>query len=72
MTIEAALKKHADDLMSVSGVVGVAQGECAGKPCIKVYVVRKTSDMVQQIPSAIEGYAVVIEETGDIRPLDPS
>jgi PBP1b-binding outer membrane lipoprotein LpoB len=34
-TIEAVLKEHTDTLMSLPGVVGTAQGECAGKPCIK-------------------------------------
>ena len=71
-TIETVLKEHTARLMSHPGVVGTAQGECAGKPCIKVYVVKKTPDLVKQIPSALDGYAVVIQETGDIRPLDPS
>jgi DhnA family fructose-bisphosphate aldolase class Ia len=70
-TIEAVLKEHTERLMSHPGVVGTAQGECAGKPCIKVYVVKKTPDLMKQIPSDIDGYAVVIQETGDIRALDP-
>ncbi len=71
-TIEAVLKEHTDSLMSIPGVVGTAQGLCAGKPCIKVYVVKKTPDLVKQIPSTLEGYEVTIQETGEIRALDPS
>jgi hypothetical protein len=70
-TIDAVLREHTDRLMSHPGIVGTAQGECDGKPCIKVYVVKKTPDLVKQIPSVLDGYAVVVQETGDIRPLDP-
>ncbi len=68
--IEAVLKEHTDSLMSLPGVVGTAQGECEGKPCIKVYVVKKTSDLVKQIPATLEGYAVEIQVTGEIKALD--
>ncbi len=71
-TIEAVLKEHTDRLMSLPGVVGTAQGLCSGKACIKVYVVKKTTDLVKQIPSMLEGYSVEIQETGEIRALDPS
>ncbi len=71
-TIETVLKEHTGSLMSLPGVVGTAQGECAGKPCIKVFVVKKTADLLKQIPAAIEGYAVEVQETGEIRALDPS
>ncbi len=70
-TIEEVLKEHTDSLMSLPGVVGTALGECSGQPCIKVFVVKKTADLVKQIPSAIEGYDVAIQETGEIRALDP-
>lgn len=71
-TIAAVLEEHTPELMSLPGVVGTAQGECAGEPCIKVFVTKTTSDLLQRIPSAIEGYPVAIEETGEIRALDPS
>ena len=71
-TIEAVLKEHTDSLMSLPGVVGTALGECSGQPCIKVFVVKKTAELVKQIPSTIEGYEVAVQETGEIRALDPS
>ncbi len=69
-TIEAVLKEQTDKLMAIPGVVGTAQGLCSGKPCVKVYVVKKTSDLVKQIPTTLEGYAVEIQVTGEIKALD--
>jgi hypothetical protein len=71
-TIEMVLKEHTNDLMSLPGVVGTAQSLCAGKPCIKVYVVKKTPELVKQIPSTLTGYVVEIQETGEIRALPRS
>ncbi len=69
-TIETVLKEHTDSLMQLPGVVGTAQGLCSGKPCIKVYVAKKTSNLVKQIPATLEGYAVEIQVTGEIKALD--
>jgi hypothetical protein len=71
-TIEVVLKEHTDQLMSLPGVVGTAIGTCEGNPCIKVLVVKKFPALVKRIPPMLEGYPVVIEETGEIRILHPS
>ena len=68
-TIEEALNAHTDEWMSIPGVVGTAIGEFKGKPCIKILVVRKTEQLKKKIPSQVEGFPVVIEETGEIRAL---
>lgn len=68
-TIEQVLDGHTERLMSISGVVGTGQGVDAGRPCIKVYVIAKTPPLDREIPEAIEGYPVVVEETGEIRAL---
>ncbi len=68
--IEAVLKEHTYSLMQLPGVVGTAQGLCSGKPCVKVYVVKKTSNLVKQIPATLEGYTVKIQVTGEIKALD--
>ncbi len=70
--IEKVLKEHTTELMSIPGVVGTAQGLCDGKPCIKVYVVKKTPELDKKIPKNIGGFPVSIEETGEIRPLPKS
>jgi hypothetical protein len=67
--IEEVLKEHTPELMSTPGVVGTAQGLCDGQPCIKVFAVEKTRDLEQKIPHTLEGYPVVIEETGRFRAL---
>jgi hypothetical protein len=68
-TIKEVLKKHTEELMSMPGVVGTGQGLCEGKPCIKVFVIEKTPDLDQKIPKTLDGYPVVIEETGPIKAL---
>lgn len=66
-TIEEVLREHSRELMSLPGVVGTAQGLCAERPCIKVYVIRKSAELGRKIPDIIEGYPVAVEETGEIR-----
>ncbi len=68
-TIVEVLKEHTEELMSLPGVVGIAQGLCDNKPCIKVFVIEKTPELAQKIPDILEGYQVIIEETGEIRAL---
>jgi hypothetical protein len=69
--INAVLRDHDDALMAIEGVVGVAVGllEDGKTICLKVLVVRETPELVRRIPSSLEGYPVVVEETGVIRPL---
>jgi hypothetical protein len=66
-TIKAVLKEHTEVLMSIPGVAGTAQGLCNDKPCIIVFVIKKTPELEQKIPLALEGYPVKIEVTGEIR-----
>jgi hypothetical protein len=68
-TIESVLKKHTQRLISLPDVIGIAQGEFDRKPCIKVYVTRKTHELLRQIPSNLEGYMVIVEESGEFRAL---
>ena len=67
--IEDVLKEHTNDLMSVPGVVGTGQGLCDSQPCIKVFVIKKTSELEENIPKRLEGYPVMLEETGEIHAL---
>ena len=64
--ITQVLQRHTARLMSVSGVVGTAQGDCAGRPCILVLVERMTPALRQAIPDELEGVPVEIRETGRI------
>jgi hypothetical protein len=68
--LATVLRNHTARLMAIPGVLGTAEARCEDKPCIKVYVAKKTPEIEKQIPPAIEGYPVVIQETGSIRPLN--
>lgn len=70
-SLEEVLQEHTGSLMALSGVVGTAQGLCDGKPCIRVFVAKKSDELMGQIPPEIEGYPVDVQETGEFRKLDP-
>ena len=65
-TVSQVLDRHTGRLMSLPGVVGTAEGECSGQPCILVLVERLTPTLSQAIPPELEGIAVEIRETGRI------
>ena len=69
--INTVLKDYDNDLLTIPGVVGVYVGLLPDDktPCLKVMVVKETEDLKGKIPESIEGYPVVIEESGVIRPL---
>jgi|WetSurMetagenome_2_1015567.scaffolds.fasta_scaffold383816_1 hypothetical protein len=69
--INAVLKDNQDRLMALQGVVGVYVGLLPDDKttCLKVMVVKETEDLRNQIPKSLEGYQVLIEESGVIRPL---
>ena len=68
-SIGEVLGEHTDSIMALPGVVGTAQGEQAGKPCVMVLVVELTDDLKRQIPNDLDGYPVIITETGEIEAL---
>jgi hypothetical protein len=65
-TVAQVLERHTPRLMSVPGVVGTAEGECGGKPCILVLVERMTPVLRQAIPAELEGIPVEVRESGRI------
>ena len=69
--INLVLRDHDDELLSIPGVVGVYVGvfEDGKTPCLKVMVIQKTPELEQRIPKILEGYPVLLDETGVIRPL---
>lgn len=71
--IKKVMDDHVDELMSVPGVVGVAIGRLEdGNPCLQILVVRAGDELKKKIPEQLEGFPVVIEETGTIRGLPGS
>jgi hypothetical protein len=69
-TIEQVQEEHTDEWMAIDGVEGTAIGLYEGKPCIKIFISTKSQEIRDKIPSTVEGYPVIIEETGAFRALD--
>jgi hypothetical protein len=69
--INDVLRDHDKELLAIPGVVGVyvALLEDGKTPCLKVMLARKTAETERAIPKTLEGYPVVFEVTGEIRPL---
>lgn len=67
--IEMVLKEHTPEWMSIPGVVGCGIGEKKGKPCILILVVKRTKELNTRLPKQVEGYSVVVKESGVIRAL---
>ena len=68
-TIQEVQKMHQDRLMSLPGVIGIGIGAIDDTLVLKVLVVKKTAELEKKIPKTLEGYRVVIQETGVIRAL---
>jgi len=69
--INAVLRDHDKELLAIPGVVGVCVAllEDGNTPCLKVMLARKTAETERAIPRTLEGYLVVSEVTGEIRPV---
>ncbi len=67
--IAEVLAAHTDRLLALPGVIGTAEAECDGAPCIAVLVARRTPALLRQIPAMLEGYRVDVRETGVIEAL---
>lgn len=67
MNIQDVIRRNEDELLKKPNVVGIGEGEQAGKPVIKVLVTHMPGSAVQPdelIPKMLEGYDVVVEESG--------
>jgi hypothetical protein len=72
--INAVLADHDQELLAMSGVVGVYVGLLPdGKtPCLTVMLAHEDPELKRTLPRQIEGCAVRVEVTGPIRPLGES
>lgn len=67
--INQVMEEHVDKLMALPGVVGVyVSARDDGTPCIKVMVSTLTPSIEARIPKEIEGFSIVIMDTGEIVP----
>jgi hypothetical protein len=56
-------------IMALPGVVGVGIGEQDGRPCIRVMVMDSSAG-IAGMPDQLDGYLVIVDESGEIRALD--
>ncbi len=69
-TIEQVLNEHTPEWMATPGVEGTAIGMSEGSACIRIFSSVAPEQLRPKIPSTVEGYPVIIEETGIFRSLD--
>jgi len=69
-TIEQVQEEHTDEWMAIPGVEGTAIGLFEDKPCITIFASGKAEELRAKIPTTIEGYPVIVEETGIFRALE--
>ncbi|HHU77068.1 MAG TPA: hypothetical protein GXZ24_09305 [Firmicutes bacterium] len=71
MSIKTAKLKLEKQLLKLPGVVGVGIGKKAGKTIIKVLTKGKPLNpmAMSAIPKSLDGYEIVQENIGDIKPL---
>ena len=69
-SIEQVQEDYTEKWMNISGVEATAIGQYKGKPCIMVFISINTSELRVKIPSTIEGYPVIIKDTGKFNALN--
>ena len=69
-TIEQVQEEHTGNWLAIPGVEGTAIGLYEDKPCITIFSSIKAGQLRSKIPITIEGYPVIIEETGTFHALD--
>jgi hypothetical protein len=69
--INAVLAAHDKELMAKPGVVGIYVGvlDDGKTPCLKIMLARADPQLEKSLPRTLEGYRVVTEVTGPIRPM---
>ena len=69
--VNAVLAAHDKELLALPDVVGVYVGvlEDGRTACLKVMLARKNPETERKIPHLLEGYPVIVEVTGEIRPM---
>ena len=69
--INAVLADNDKRLLAIPGVVGVYVGllEDGRTQCLKIMLSGKTPEAASSIPRTLEGYPVVTEVTGEMRPF---
>lgn len=68
--LAGVIARNAAGLMALPGVIGVAEGEQDGSPCVRVFVARDAAEL-PPVPAVIEGYRVIVERVERFSALGP-
>lgn len=69
-TIEQVQAEYTDEWLAIPGVEGTAIGLFEDKPCIKILSSKRPEELRPKIPSNVDGYPIIIEETGSFRAFE--
>jgi len=69
-TIEQVLEERTDQWMTIPGVEGTAIGLFQGAPCIMILSSVAPRQLRSKIPETLNGYQVVIQQTGTFQALE--
>lgn len=67
-SVHDVLEQHRAEWMEHPDVTGVGVGSCDGEPCLVVYLIRRSEDVVRALPDRVDGYPVRLEVTGRVVP----
>jgi hypothetical protein len=71
LTPAQVIYAHGPGLLAIPGVAAVGEGALpSGAPCIRIYVVKQDDAMRRRLPKELDGYPVLVEESGPIRAFD--
>jgi hypothetical protein len=67
--VSEVLNAHTSEWMKLPGVIGTGETKKEGQPAIMIFVDTLTDELRSKLPSQVEGYPIVIEQSGKIVPL---
>lgn len=72
--INAVLADHDRRLLALPGVVGICVALLPDEvtPCLKIMLAQDNPQLRHALPKKLEGYPVIIEVTGEFKPLPAS
>ena len=65
LTPAEVIARHADRILAMAGVVGMAEGLCNNQPCIQIHLARDDDAVRKSLPALLDGYPVVAIVTGE-------
>lgn len=65
------LEEAQQEWMDLEGVEAVGEGKANGKPCINVYVSKKTDEIERIIPTVYKSVPVKLQDSGGTFEIQP-